>query len=97
MGTFGAVVGNPPYGLALEFVRRSLDIVRDGGTVAFLLRLAFLSSAKRKAFFVENPPKNVYVLSKRPSFTKDGRTDGADYAFIVWEKGFKGAPSIGWV
>lgn len=56
---------NPPYDQALEFVQRSL---RHSRCVAYLLRINFLGSAKRKEFFDLNRPSHLYVLSERPSF-----------------------------
>lgn len=61
-----SVVMNPPFARAEEFVRRSLVEV-GGGTVAALLRLAFLEG-KARASFHRAFPSDVIVLSKRPSF-----------------------------
>jgi predicted RNA methylase len=60
------IVTNPPFSLALEFVKRSLEVA---DTVAMLLRLAWLSSAERNAFHREHP-SDLIVLPKRPSFAK---------------------------
>jgi hypothetical protein len=80
----GLVVTNPPFSLAEEFVRRALtEIAPTGGTIAMLFRLAFLETAKRASFHVEHP-SDVFVLSKRPSFTEDGKTDSCAYAWFVW-------------
>ncbi len=79
------ILGNPPYNEAEAHVRHALEIVETNGTVAFLLRLAFLESQERKAFWKEFPPEAVYVLSKRPSFTGGG-TDNAAYGFFIWRK-----------
>jgi hypothetical protein len=61
------IVTNPPFSHAMAFLVRALGMVRQGGTVAFLLRLAFLESAGRAQFHREHP-SDVYVLSNRPSF-----------------------------
>lgn len=37
----GDIVTNPPYKYALEFVRKSLDIVKHGNKVAMFLKLQF--------------------------------------------------------
>lgn len=80
------VLMNPPFNLALEFVRKAIEVQKPhGGTVAALLRLSFLASKKRKEFFIANPC-DVHVLSKRPSFTGHG-TDSCDYAFFIWGPG----------
>lgn len=77
--------GNPPFNQAEEHVRKAIEIVEVNGTVAFLLRLAFLESQDRIPFWKEFPAESIYVLSERPSFT-GGRTDKAAYAFFVWRK-----------
>lgn len=80
------ILANPPYSLAFEFVCRALQEARrrnrQNGTCAVLLRLAWLAGQKRAEFHRQHP-SDVYVLSKRPSFTGAG-TDSADYAWFVW-------------
>jgi len=64
------IIGNPPYSLAMEFVQRSFELVREtggGGTVCFLLRLPWLASMKRRRFHQESLT-SAYVLPRRPSF-----------------------------
>lgn len=99
-----AVVMNPPFSLAREFVDASIRLVtsRDltgrrvwepGGHVAGLLRLAFLESQKRREWWWRNPA-DVYVLPKRPSFTGDGKTDSCAYAWFVWGPGPRGRITV---
>lgn len=76
------VVGNPPYRYAEQHIGVALALRPK--CAAFLLRLGFLAGAKHAAFWRENPPSEVHVLSKRPSFTGDGRTDGSEYGWFVW-------------
>ncbi len=84
---WSAVVGNPPYSLAEQHVRKALEVAaKRGGVVAFLLRLAFLESRGRFALWRDFPLRKLYVLSERPSFTGGG-TDSAAYGFFVWENG----------
>ena len=59
------IITNPPFSLALEFLRKSLT---EADSVWYLLRLNFLGSQKRKAFWNANPPTHVLVLSERPCF-----------------------------
>lgn len=92
------VMGNPPYCQAEEFVRRGLGLSQPGGRVAFLLRLGFLEGqARGNGLFREHPPAYVWICSRRPSFTGDGKTDATAYAFFVWEKGWHGSPTIDWL
>lgn len=88
-GGYAAIVTNPPYALAEEFIRKSIQIAP---VVAMLLRLNWLGSQKRVAFLREYPP-SVYVLPRRPSFTGGG-TDACEYAWFVWRKYWAGNPEI---
>lgn len=76
-----AVVGNPPYALAQEFIERALDLY-PGAWHAYLLRLPFAASAERAPFMRRHPP-SVYVLPDRPSFRSNG-SDNTDYAWFLW-------------
>jgi SAM-dependent methyltransferase len=82
------VIGNPPYSLAEEFVRKSLRMVRPDGVVAMLLRLNWLEGKKRAPFHREHPAE-VCILSRRPSFTGGG-TDATAYAWFLWGTGRPG-------
>lgn len=75
------LISNPPFSLAFEFCQRA--VVRYNN-VFLLLRLNFLASGKRKEWFKANEPDALFVLSKRPCFTNDGKTDATDYAWYFW-------------
>lgn len=81
------VITNPPFNIALDIIQNSLEHIELGAEVIMLLRLNFLGSQERKAFFDKNPPKEIYVLSHRPKFY-NGKTDSIEYAWFVWEKGY---------
>jgi len=76
------VITNPPYGLAIEFIKKSIEIA-PAGLIVFLLRLNFLEGLARAPFLREHAP-DVYVLPRRPSFTGKG-TDATAYAWFVWQ------------
>lgn len=80
------IIGNPPYSHAEAHVRHALTLAPR---CAFLLRLAFLESTKRVAFWRDHQPARVYVLAQRPSFTGGG-TDSAAYGWFVWDADHKG-------
>jgi tRNA G10 N-methylase Trm11 len=88
--SFDLVVGNPPYNAAEAHVRRGLEVA---GSVAMLLRLAFLESAERVCFWREHPVAEVFVLAERPSFTGGG-TDNSAYAWFVWRRGHSGPAAL---
>lgn len=98
----GDIISNPPYKNALDFVKHSLDIVKEGSKVAMFLKILFLEGKTRKEFFLENPPKVIYVASGRLNCAKNGdfdkyTTGAVCYAWFVWEKGYKGEPVVRWI
>lgn len=99
----GDIVTNPPYIYALEFVKKSLDLLEDGHKTAFFLRLQFLEGKKRRVFFDSAPPPiRVYVFSSRMRCARNGvfaasGDDAVCFAWFIWEKGFKGKPVIEWI
>lgn len=97
----GDIITNPPYKLALDCVKKSLDIVDDGHKVAMFLKIQFLESKARKEFFEQCPPKVVYVASGRLSCAKNGDFNqyggkGMSYCWFIWEKGYKGDTILKW-
>ena len=98
----GDIITNPPYKIALDFVKHSLDIIDDGAKVAMFLKIQFLESKSRRAFFDKFPPKKVYVASSRLLCAMNGdfdkyKSSAACYAWFVWEKGYTGKPVIDWI
>ena len=98
----GDIITNPPYKYALEFVQKAINTAQDGHKVAMFLKLTFLEGKARKQFFIEHPPKTVYVSSSRLKCAMNGEFDkigssAAAYAWFVWEKGFNGEPVIKWI
>ena len=97
------IVTNPPYKIALPFLKHALDIIPNGNKVALFLRVLFLEGKERGHFFKENPPKKIYVASGRLSCAKNGdfekyrKSNAQAYAWFVWEKGFKGERTVDWI
>jgi hypothetical protein len=60
-----AIVTNPPFSLASPFLEKSLG---EAGLVVYLLRLNYLGSQQRKAFWNRNPVTHLFPLSQRPAF-----------------------------
>lgn len=72
---------NPPFSLAQEFCDHA---IRHSKHTLMLLRLNFLASVKRRDWWIQHTPSALFVLSKRPSFTEDGKTDATDYCWVYW-------------
>jgi hypothetical protein len=83
------IITNPPFSLALEFCEHAL---RHAPEVIMLMRLNFLGSRRRHAWWKQNEPSALFILSERPSFTGNG-TDATEYAWFAWG-GYRGIHHI---
>lgn len=99
------IITNPPYKYAKEFVEKALDIIRAGNKVAMFLKLTFLEGKARKKMFEKYPPKKILVFSERILCAKNGdfeslKQSGGSavaYAWFIWEKGYQGETTVGWI
>lgn len=103
---YDAIITNPPYSLALEFVQKSLELVKPNGVVAMFLKIQFLEGQKRKEFFEKNPPKYIYVFRNRMATWNNGNEKDANgkrwattmcHAWFIWEKDSVSEPIIRWL
>jgi len=76
------IVGNPPYAHAQAHIEHAL---RHGANVAMLLRLAFLESRKREAFWRRHPAHAIWTITPRPRFSGAKTTDSAAYGWFWWQ------------
>lgn len=76
-----AIVMNPPYTHARQFVEKALQTKLP---MFALLRLNWIAPRKSKDILDAFGMPKIIVLSSRPSFTNDGRTDAAEYAWFCW-------------
>jgi hypothetical protein len=91
---YDIVITNPPFYLAKEIIEKALAEVNRGGYVIMLLRLNFLGSNGRLAFWQKHPAKKIYVHHRRMSFTANGKTDSIEYAHFVWQQGYEGPTEL---
>ena len=83
---YDLIIGNPPFNQAIEFVERSLELLKPDGMLVFLLRTAFMESDRRFSFWQkpEHQISGLYTLHARPSFTGHG-TDATSYSWFIWQ------------
>ncbi len=98
---FDNIITNPPFKLSLPFVYKAVESVNK--KVAFLCRITFLEGIARQKMFQKTPIKQIYIFSKRITFTNPNsglKTHGGGmlaFGWFIWEKGFKGKPTIDWI
>lgn len=98
------ILTNPPYKYATEFVEHSLEIQEKGYYTIMLLRIQFLEGINRRKLFEKNPPKYVYVNSRRQLCVRNGdfktsfsKSSACCFCWFVWEKGWKDESKIRWI
>lgn len=92
-----AIITNPPYVLAQEFISHALAIMEPiGGMVAMLLRTDFDHAKTRQFLFSCCPPfaKKV-VLTKRIQWFEDSKgSPSFNHAWFIWDWKHQGAPTL---
>lgn len=82
---FDIILGNPPFGLAEEFIRLSYNRVKIYAWMILLLPLDFVCGEDRyENFYRDMPLMCVDAIARRPSFTQDGGTGATQYGVFMW-------------
>lgn len=93
----GAIVTNPPFKLAGEFVAHALTLCPK---VIMLLRLAFMESERRTPILDSGHLARVHVFRKRlPMMHRAGwegrkSNSGMAFAWFVWDQAHKGPTEL---
>lgn len=92
-----AIVTNPPFKLAEQFVEHALEL---SDRVVMLLRLAFMESERRSHILENRGLKRIYVFRKRlPMMHRDGwdgrkANSGMAFAWFSWDRRYTGLTTI---
>lgn len=94
-GAIAAIVTNPPFDLAVAFIRRALDVVRGcRGKVAMLQRHEFDAPRKNHPLF-KPPFAAKLVLPRRPRWSEEDRASPRfPYAWYLWDWRHDGPPTL---
>lgn len=106
IGVCRAIVTNPPYNKALQFILHALEILREGGVVAMFLKTTFLEGQQRyERLYSKYPPRYILQFSKRVLCAKNADFEGMKrgggsavaYMWAIWERGYKGETIVKWI
>lgn len=93
------VITNPPFKFGQRFVEHAVAHTRF--KVAMLFRASFLESGKRWGLFNELPFARLWVFSNRVRMGTNKHPGGlggaVSYAWFIWEHGYRGRPTVGWL
>jgi hypothetical protein len=101
---YNTIITNPPFSIAYQFINKAKEIAKD--KIIMLLPLSYLHGKKRYDDIwmdKEFPLKSIYVFTRYPLLGENLRADGKYntgmmvYAWYVWEKDYKGEPTIKWI
>lgn len=101
-----AILTNPPYRYAKEFILKALELLNDNEFAVFLLKTTTLEGKRRyEQIYKKTPPKYVFQFIERLLCAKNGDFDGmqkgggsaVSYAWFVWEKGYTGETVVKWI
>lgn len=96
-----SIVCNPPFNIAAKFALHALSL---GNThkIAMVFPTARLNAAH---WFQGTPLRRVWLMTPRPSMppghviAAGGKPGGGkmDFCWLVWERGYEGAPDLRWL
>jgi hypothetical protein len=92
-----AIVTNPPYALAREFIQHALKLTKPvAGTVAMLLRTDFDHAKSRQYLFgLCRQFRSKIVLTKRIKWFENSQGQPSfNHAWFIWDWKHEGAPRL---
>ena len=91
-----AIVTNPPYELAQEFIDHAMRMVGGDGLVAMLLRTDFDHAKTRQHLFGKCPEfSKKLVLTRRIKWFEDSKGQPSfNHAWFIWDMARRGEPTI---
>lgn len=91
-----AIITNPPYNLAAEFIYHALHLTGGGGLVAMLLRTDFDHAKSRRYLFGEHKAfAKKLVLTKRIVWFEPAKASPSfNHAWFIWDWKHDGPPIL---
>lgn len=93
-----AIVTNPPYALADEFIEHALKLIEPQGYgfVAMLLRTDFDHAKTRRCYFADHRAfAKKIVLTRRIKWFEDSAgSPSFNHAWFLWDFAHQGAPTL---
>jgi len=91
-----AIITNPPYEFATEFIAHALCLMAPRGLVAMLLRTDFDHAKSRTNLFAGCPAfAKKIVLTKRIRWFEDSAgSPSFNHAWFIWDYQHLGAPTL---
>ena len=94
--SYEAVITNPPYVLAQEFIEHAMRMVGGDGLVAMLLRTDFDHAKTRQHLFGKCPWffKKVVLTRRIKWFEESTGSPSFNHAWYIWKMRHRGPPTL---
>lgn len=91
-----AIITNPPYAHADEFIQRALFLMNPLGLIAMLLRTDFDHAKGRRTIFADHPAfAKKLVLTRRIQWFEDSKgSPSFNHAWFIWDWRHRGPPTL---
>jgi hypothetical protein len=91
----GAIITNPPYAQAREFIERALH-VHGNRIVAMLLRTDYDHAASRAHLFADCPmfAKKVLLTKRIRWFEDSNGSPSFNHCWMIWDRQHRGPPTL---
>jgi hypothetical protein len=91
-----AIVTNPPYGLAKEFIEHAIAIMPPDGRVAMLLRTDYDHAKTRQHLFsgCRQFAKKLVLTKRIVWFESEKAAPSFNHAWFIWDWKHKGPPTL---
>lgn len=91
-----AIITNPPFNLATQFIERALELMKPGGLVAMLTRVDFDSAKTRRHLFADHPAfcKKIVLLRRIVWFEPATASPSFNHCWMIWDWRHQGPPTI---
>lgn len=95
-GGYEAIITNPPYTHATQFVEHALAVTRPEGTIAMLLRTDFDHAKTRAHLFADCPAfaKKLVLTRRIVWFDRPGAAPSFNHAWYIWDWTHSGPPVL---
>jgi hypothetical protein len=93
---FRAIITNPPYALAEQFIIRAMTMIPRDGFVAMLLRTDYDHAKTRQRLFSGSAAfARKVVLTKRIVWFEGPKAAPSfNHAWYIWDRGHEGPPTL---
>ena len=98
-----AIITNPPYKFATQYVRHALKLLPEDGLLCLFLKTTFAEGKGRwKDIFSLQPPMYVLQCVERIICARNGnfgeeKGSAVSYAWWIWKKGWHGHTILDWI